>query len=490
MKKLMIKRFIHNWLIAGLMLCSPVLLAENIAGEIEYARGAVTAQHARLGVRILGKGATIYEEDVISTAVRSFAIVVMKDGTKITVRPDSSLGIEKYIARRGRSDSAILNLFKGGMRAVTGFISKNREDAYKIKTAVATIGIRGTEFDARLCDEECQKENKKIKQKSVDDNEFVIGRIAFMRGKMSATDRHKKTRQMYVGGPLYEGDRLQTGNSSFAVLAFKDNSRVTLKEDSEFEIKKLHYDEKDETSGSALMTLFRGGLRAVSGLIGKQNREAYSMRTPVATIGIRGTGYDIQCEDDCATGEQKVSSGLMEQFFNGLIKPVMAAGKKGMYAHVWSGEIELKNDAGLKLLKVNETAFLTSMKSAPVMLPALPLFMRSTPAPRPDKVEVNPNLFSNNELINAVPGLYVTVYDGHVSMATDQGNRIDLGKGEAAYAGVNAQRVVMPVRLNKMPGFQVNDAYPRPESFNENWETLFNDVTNQDENKDLECIAQ
>lgn len=466
-------------------------MAKSDVGVVEYVRGAVTSQHQQFGTRILGKGAKIYEQDVITTAGRSFAIVEMADGTKITVRPNSSLGIEKYIARKSRNDGAILSLFKGGIRAITGFISKKRENAYKIKTAVATIGIRGTEFDARLCTKDCGEDAKRFKAKDDVKTEFVIGRIAFLRGQLSATDNHKKTRQVFVGGPLYEGDQLKTGLSSFAVLAFKDESRITLNANSEFKIKKHHYDAKAPERSSALMSLIKGGLRAVSGLIGKKNKDAYRMSTPVATIGIRGTGYDLQCEGDCVADEPQSLNNPLEKMLNLIIKPALAAlDGDGMYAHVWSGAIEMNNKRGTRLLKTNQTVFVKNFNAVPVNLSNVPLFMRSSPAPRPDKVKVKDGLFSTNQQKETDPGLYVSVYDGHVSLATNQGQRVDIGKGEAAFAGSQIEQQVAPVRLRAIPAFQANDTYPRPESYSETWENLFNDVTNTDENQDLECVPQ
>lgn len=475
-------------LVLILFMFSHVSLASTNVGYIDYVRGVVTAQHHEMGTRIMGRSANVYEEDTITTGNRSFAIVIMKDGTRITVRPNSSLGIEKYIAKKGKSGGAILNLFKGGLRAITGFISKSRENAFKIKTPVATIGIRGTEFDARLCSSDCGDESKRYGKKKSIKTAFVIGRVAFLRGQLSATNKHKKTRQVFTGGPLYEGEKLKTGFSSFAVLAFKDKSRITLKSDTVFEIKRHHYVENKPSVSSSFMVLLRGGFRAVTGFIGKRNRAAYKMRTPVATIGIRGTGYDIQCEGDCVADEPKALITPLERIFNGVIKSAVAAlDGEGMYAHVWSGEIVLKNNAGNRLIKTNETAFLKNINSKAVMLPSVPFFMRATPAPRPDKVKVDTSIFKENKLDKAEPGLYVSVYDGHVSMTNKQGGRVDLGKGEAAFSSNKIKNQIVPVRLNGIPAFQANDAYPRPEAFNESWENLFNDVTNTDENQDLEC---
>ena len=51
---------------------------------------------------------------------------------------------------------------------------------------------------------------------------------------------------------------------------------------------------------SAFFRLLKGGFRAVSGLIGHTRREDYAVQTPVATIGIRGTDYEVRmCSGDC-----------------------------------------------------------------------------------------------------------------------------------------------------------------------------------------------
>src|SRR5690606_26622616 len=52
-------------------------------------------------------------------------------------------------------DNAFFRLLKGGFRAVTGLIGKNDRERFRVRTPVATIGIRGTDFEARLCDGDC-----------------------------------------------------------------------------------------------------------------------------------------------------------------------------------------------------------------------------------------------------------------------------------------------------------------------------------------------
>ncbi|MEM7196627.1 MAG: FecR family protein, partial [Pseudomonadota bacterium] len=90
---------------------------------------------------------------------KSFIVIKMEDNTKITLRPESSMVISEFQDDKD-NESAELSLLKGGLRTVTGLIGKNKPDAVKLKTKVATIGIRGTDFIARLCGGDCLEEEK------------------------------------------------------------------------------------------------------------------------------------------------------------------------------------------------------------------------------------------------------------------------------------------------------------------------------------------
>src|SRR5207248_2244144 len=81
----------------------------------------------------------------------SFAQVKFTDGGQITLRPNSQVKIETYAFndQKPQEDNFAYALLKGGLRAVTGLIGKRgNRDAYKLNTATATVGIRGTDFVA------------------------------------------------------------------------------------------------------------------------------------------------------------------------------------------------------------------------------------------------------------------------------------------------------------------------------------------------------
>ena len=138
-----------------------LVYAEETVGHVQFLRGAVSAQNISGGVRILSDGSPIFQGDTITTGKKSFAVLKFIDETKVSIRPDSIFAVDTFSIQEN-NESAIMNLIRGGMRVVTGFISKGKADSFKVTTAVATIGIRGTKLDARFCETDCLAEADKL----------------------------------------------------------------------------------------------------------------------------------------------------------------------------------------------------------------------------------------------------------------------------------------------------------------------------------------
>ncbi|MDH3692065.1 MAG: FecR domain-containing protein, partial [Gammaproteobacteria bacterium] len=130
------------------------------AGHVVLSRGAVSAVKANGTVRLLGKGSEVFNGDRITTAKKSFAVIEFIDAAKVTVRPNSELLIERYRYTNTSTDGSTLNLVKGGLRAITGRIGANNPKAYTVRTPLSVLGIRGTEYDARLCAQDCRIEEQ------------------------------------------------------------------------------------------------------------------------------------------------------------------------------------------------------------------------------------------------------------------------------------------------------------------------------------------
>lgn len=96
------------------------------------------------GKRTLVEGSPIYEDDQVQTGSGNVQIIFVDD-TKLVVGPNSNLVIDRFLMRGGnKARKFSVNALRGTFRFISGHSAKN---AYDIKTANATIGIRGTAFD-------------------------------------------------------------------------------------------------------------------------------------------------------------------------------------------------------------------------------------------------------------------------------------------------------------------------------------------------------
>src|SRR6056297_3226289 len=107
------------WMVPGQGLAA----AEQV-GRVLFAKGVVTAQgEGGDGLRFLGRGAAIFEGDVLTTSSSGYAAVGFIDQGKVTLRPNTVFKVEQYRFEQG-GESAVLRLFRGGLRALTGLIGK------------------------------------------------------------------------------------------------------------------------------------------------------------------------------------------------------------------------------------------------------------------------------------------------------------------------------------------------------------------------------
>jgi len=136
------------------LLCAATLCfsqaAWAIAGTIQVLIGtARISQHTGQDRPAL-RGDNLYEGDTVATSANSNVQIRMIDDSIIWVRPESRLKIERYRSDQhgAAKNEAALRLLSGTMRQVTGAIGKASPAEYKLSTPNASIGIRGTEFDA------------------------------------------------------------------------------------------------------------------------------------------------------------------------------------------------------------------------------------------------------------------------------------------------------------------------------------------------------
>lgn len=90
----------------------------------------------------LGKGDRVFQNETIETGDESHAQIMFRDETVLTVGPTSQFVLDSFAYNPDTgAGNMVLDTAKGAFRFITGNQAKNQ---YKIKTPVATMGIRGT----------------------------------------------------------------------------------------------------------------------------------------------------------------------------------------------------------------------------------------------------------------------------------------------------------------------------------------------------------
>lgn len=124
----------------------------------------------------------------------------------------------------------------------------------------------------------------------------IAGKTILARGAVLATDAESaQQRTLKRRDTVYGVDKITTGEKSKAQFSMSDGGLIALKENSELNIANYEFNTTTQ-QGSASIELIKGGLRSISGVI-KKNGGAYSVKTPVGSIGIRGTHFELQLID-------------------------------------------------------------------------------------------------------------------------------------------------------------------------------------------------
>jgi hypothetical protein len=190
----------------------------------------------------------------------------------------------------------------------------------------------------------------------------VAGVVVQASGAMSARSPSGAVKPLQAKSEVESGDTLTTAAGAYALVRFVDNSELTLKPGSSVVIDQFSFDDGKPDADRAAFTLVKGGLRSVTGMLGKRNKEKFAIKTPSATIGIRGTTFFLEY----LTGKDDpdASQGL----------------EPGLHVHVGEGGISIVNDAGRFQYDPGQFGFIKDDKTRPVKMFTNP-GMRFAPPP-------------------------------------------------------------------------------------------------------------
>jgi hypothetical protein len=127
------------------------------------------------------------------------------------------------------------------------------------------------------------------------------GVAQFIVGDVNVRRADGGTSPLAKGNDIESGQAILTGAGGRAQVRFSDGGLVSLQPNTEFKVAN-YVDKADPKEDRFLVDLLRGSMRAITGLIGKRNRENYKVTTTTATIGIRGSGFNVGYNPDGSLG--------------------------------------------------------------------------------------------------------------------------------------------------------------------------------------------
>lgn len=112
---------------------------KNLEGDVAVIRAGKSLPAA--------SGGGLLEGDRIVTGPKGSAAVTLKDGTVLSVGPNSSLDLTHYVFEpTSQNGSLLINLVQGTVRMVTGIMGRTNPELIKLTTPTSVVGVRGTDF--------------------------------------------------------------------------------------------------------------------------------------------------------------------------------------------------------------------------------------------------------------------------------------------------------------------------------------------------------
>jgi hypothetical protein len=261
------------------------------------------------------------------------------------------------------------------------------------------------------------------------------GKILYSRGVVSIVDELESARGGKSGAKIFEGDRVVTGRGALAQIRLSDGALIALRGSSDYQIEKQSFDEEEDLYEQAGQ-LFTGWMRSITGAIGKKYPNNVTQKTSVATIGIRGTVYQVI---------HIPPEGL----------PGYAGEEPGTYVLLEEGAVEMSGEGGKRLMKPGDVVFVPAAGGAPVLAPQKISLFKNPEADTITFVEVEDLDFSEElnvgleESLNSNEAPFVNLASmGVINTSPYNGVKATTTTSDHVFVGSGAGRVLTSVTID------------------------------------------
>lgn len=191
----------------------------------------------------------------------------------------------------------------------------------------------------------------------------IAGNVQFVSGNVQVTNAAGQTHALQKGDVIHESDTVTTAKDATVQIKMRDGGFIVIRPESQLKFDSFVFSGEEDGSERSFLSLLKGGIRSITGLIGHKNKSNYHIVTINSTIGIRGTDH--------------------ETFVVVAGSELAATVPPGTYNKVNVGETTITTDKGTISVLPNQMGFAGGLNQMPQLQPVNLNIFTVTPAPLP-----------------------------------------------------------------------------------------------------------
>lgn len=190
-----------------------------------------------------------------------------------------------------------------------------------------------------------------------------IGKITEAQGTAIEIKRGSSMIKGSMGTAVQSNDTVSVGSGSKITITFDDDSTAKIAENSKLFIDDFVYDPAGKSRSAMRVGL--GTVRMASGGVAKQNSQNVNIKTPTATIAVRGTDFAMTVDElgrstvvllpTCRNDREAQRVELPGNCTCGAIDVVTGAGKVSMDSPFYATHVSAQQESPLTPVKVDPT---------------------------------------------------------------------------------------------------------------------------------------
>ncbi len=190
----------------------------------------------------------------------------------------------------------------------------------------------------------------------------VAGVFQFVAGEVSVVSQGGAAKPARKGTPLSVGETVMSAKSGLAQIKMADGATVVVQPETRVSVAEFRYEGVEDGNEKVRYRLERGGIRSITGAIGRSHKDNYVIETPIAHMGVRGTDHESYfIPGDAAGGDSR---------------------PPGAYSKVNVGQTYIRTPQGEVVVGPNQVGFVAAPSDRPALLPGIPSFFNRSLGPQ------------------------------------------------------------------------------------------------------------